>query len=200
MISGMLLNRPRILNMLHAMGVAAPATQTIGVELEGLTRYALGKRVALEIGTFQGVSARVIAAALASDGRLHCIDPWDPIDGRENVTFTIAKRHFARNRVSNRIVFLQGTSVTMEKRIPSNLDFVFIDGDHSYEGLATDWAVVAQRVAPGGIVCLHDTTIPAAEPERQHGSVRYFEEVIRADPRFRHVETIHCMNVLQRLA
>ncbi len=200
MISGTLLNHPRILNVLHAMGMAAPATQTIGVELEGLARYAKGRRVALEIGTFHGVSARAIAAALAADGRLYCVDPWDPIDGRENVTFTIAKRHFARGRVAGRIVPLQGTSVTMERQIPMNLDFVFIDGDHSYQGLATDWAIVAPRVAPGGMVCLHDTTIPAAEPHRQHGSVDYFEEAIRADARFRHVETIHCMHVMQRLA
>ncbi len=199
MLGNMLQSRPRVLNMLHAMGVAEPATQTIDVELAGLARHAAGCKVALEIGTFQGVSAGVIARALSAEGHLYCIDPWDPIDGRENVVFSIAKRHFVRSGVAGRIVVLQGTSVTTEARIPPVLDFAFIDGDHSYQGLETDWAIVASRVAPGGIVCLHDTTIPAAEPHRNHGSVRYFEEVIRRDPRFRHVETVYSMNVMQRL-
>jgi predicted O-methyltransferase YrrM len=199
MFNQLLQSRPRVLNLLHAMGMASPATQTIGIELNCLARHARGRRVALEIGTFQGVSARVIAQALDPAGKLYCVDPWDPVGQRENEVFTIAKRHFRRSGLQERFVLLQGTSATMAGRLPESMDFAFIDGDHSYKGLETDWAIVAPRIVAGGVVCLHDTTVPPAEPDRTHGSVRYFEEAIRTDVRFRHVETIHSLNVMQRL-
>jgi predicted O-methyltransferase YrrM len=199
LLTDLLQTHPRALNFLHAIGVASPATQTVGIELACLARNAAGRRAAVEIGTFQGVSARVIAKALAADGKLYCIDPWDPVGDAENAVFTIAKRHFRRSGVQSRFVLLQGTSRTMAAAVPASLDFVFIDGDHSYEGLAADWEMVAPRMASGGVVCLHDTTVPAEEPHRTHGSVRYFDDAIRHDPRFRHVETVYSMNVMLRV-
>lgn len=39
---------------------------------------------------------------------------------------------------------------------PASLDFVFIDGDHSYQGCAQDISRWREIVRPGGIVCGHD--------------------------------------------
>jgi hypothetical protein len=36
------------------------------------------------------------------------------------------------------------------------LDFLFIDGDHSLAGVASDFAMYAPMVRPGGLVALHD--------------------------------------------
>lgn len=36
-------------------------------------------------------------------------------------------------------------------------DYVFIDGDHSYEGIRWDWLNYSPTVRPGGIVAFHDT-------------------------------------------
>jgi cephalosporin hydroxylase len=36
------------------------------------------------------------------------------------------------------------------------LDFLFIDGDHSYEGVKADWDMYREFVRPGGIVAFHD--------------------------------------------
>lgn len=35
-------------------------------------------------------------------------------------------------------------------------DMLFIDGDHSYEGVMADWLLYSHLVAPGGIVAFHD--------------------------------------------
>lgn len=37
------------------------------------------------------------------------------------------------------------------------VDFLFIDGDHTYEGVKRDWQIYAPMVRPGGFVALHDT-------------------------------------------
>lgn len=37
------------------------------------------------------------------------------------------------------------------------IDFVFIDGDHSYDGVRADWMAWSPLVRPGGLVAFHDT-------------------------------------------
>lgn len=37
------------------------------------------------------------------------------------------------------------------------LDFVFIDGDHTYDGVRADWLAWSPLVRPGGVVAFHDT-------------------------------------------
>ena len=36
------------------------------------------------------------------------------------------------------------------------MDFLFIDGDHSYEGVKRDFADYAPLVRPGGLIAFHD--------------------------------------------
>jgi predicted O-methyltransferase YrrM len=38
----------------------------------------------------------------------------------------------------------------------SKLDFLFIDGDHAYEGVKRDWEMYSCLVRSGGIVAFHD--------------------------------------------
>lgn len=55
------------------------------------------------------------------------------------------------------------------------IDFLFIDGDHSYTGVRTDWLNWAPHVAPGGVVAFHDTwpNYDRHEP----GVVRWVDEL-----------------------
>ena len=45
------------------------------------------------------------------------------------------------------------------------LDFLFIDGDHSYEGVKQDFEFYSPFVAPGGIVAFHDIVHRPRQPE-----------------------------------
>src|SRR6267142_281181 len=193
-----LYRRPRLLNPLHALGLVGAHSQTNDEELSSLAAHAKGRKVALEIGTHMGVSAAVIAKALGTAGQLFCVDPWEPVQGKENPCFSICKREFRRQGVVASVVVVQGLSHEVEESLPKSFDFVFLDGDHSYEGLKRDWEIVLRRLAPGGVVCLHDTTIPAAEPNRQHGSVDYFDQVISPSLEFELIENCYSMNVLIR--
>ena len=56
----------------------------------------------------------------------------------------------------------------------ASLDFVFIDADHSYEGVSADIEAWRHKVKPGGILSGHDYVYPG---ER---SPRGWPEVIRA--------------------
>jgi predicted O-methyltransferase YrrM len=195
-----LYRRPTLLNWLHALRLAKAYTQTNSLELGCLSQYSRGHKTALEIGTHMGVSARTIARGLGPDGRLYCVDPWEPRRGKENPCWTICRRELQRNGVVFRVHFVQGFSHDVENILPAEFDFIFIDGDHSYEGLELDWGIVGRRAAAGAIVCLHDTTVPKEEPYRMFGAVTFFNEVVRHDPRFRMIECCYSMNVLRRIS
>ena len=194
----MFYQRPRILNLLHAIHLAKPCSQTIECELAVLARHASGRRVALEIGTFQGVSAVRIVRALAPGGLLYCVDPWPETAGRSNPCWSITVRHFKRSKVEAAIKIIRDFSLNAREKIPALLDFAFIDGEHSRAGIEMDWSIVAPRMEPGGILCLHDAVTPVSEPWRVFGSTRFFAEVVSKDSAFELIETVHSLVVLRK--
>lgn len=192
--------RPRILNVLHALRLYRAYSQTLVSELECIRNHASGRKMALEIGTHMGVSAAVIARALADDGKLVCVDPWESKPGKEHPCFSICLRELQRQGVLAKVEFLKGFSHEAEAQMPKECDFVFVDGDHSYQGLETDWGITLRRLKPGGIVCFHDTTVPPGETQRDFGSVRYFNEVIQPHTDFEWIDGCYSLNVLRRIA
>jgi predicted O-methyltransferase YrrM len=201
-IPSWLYRRPRLLNILHALGLSQPHSQMTENERQCLYKYAINKNLALEIGTYMGVSASIIAKAICENARLFCVDPFDEKKGHKNPCFLMAIRQLKNNRVFDKVTFLLGYSndIDVIKQIPKNLDFIFIDGDHSYDGLRNDWMIVLDNLLVSGIVCLHDTKIPEEEQYKNFGSVQYYHEVIREDKNFELLETVYSMNVLRRIA
>ncbi len=192
--------RPRILNHLHKWRLVRATSETNEMELASLARYAENARIAVEIGTDQGVSAARIASALAPDGVLFCVDPWPEVNGRLNPCFEICQRHLDRTLTKSRIQVVREFSRNLAgKQIPMEIEFAFIDGDHSWAGIEADWRLIAPRVVIGGVVCLHDTATPLFEPWRRPDSNRFYEETIAQDLAFREMETVHSMRIIRRV-
>ena len=199
-LENLFLRRPRVFNILHSLRLVNPASQTIESELRAIEKHAKGARIAFEIGSLQGVSAARIAAAMESNGMLYCIDPWPSPNGKVNPCYSIFQRHIRRSGVLDRIRPVQKFSGEAGDVIPSQIDFAFIDGDHSWTGVETDWRLVRDKLRVGGIVCLHDSLVPVEEPSRQPDSVRFYQEVILADPEFQTINRVHSLAVLRRVA
>jgi predicted O-methyltransferase YrrM len=182
--------RARLWNALHAAHVVRPLTYTLPEELNLLARWAVNAETALEIGSFQGVSAAVIASAISADGILFCVDAAS----RDDPSRAVFNRHISRQGLAHKVRCLKGRSVDVEGELPEKLDFAFVDGDHSCEGLSADWEIVRQRLWPGGTVCLHDVLVPQAGD----GCVAFFNDRIMPDPEFRLVDRAHSLAVLRR--
>jgi predicted O-methyltransferase YrrM len=176
-----------------------PTSQTNKLELAALAHYAKGARTAVEIGTHQGVSAAMIAAALDPNGMLFCVDPWPEADRHPNPCFEICKRHLVRTGMQSRIRIVRGFSGDVADQLPGQIEFAFIDGDHSWSGIETDWHLITPRLVHGGIACLHDTAVPPEEPWRKFDSIRFYEEKIATDQGLELVDTVYSMRVVRKL-
>ncbi|MGH7999855.1 MAG: class I SAM-dependent methyltransferase [Brasilonema sp.] len=119
----------------------------------------------LEIGSHFGASSCYIAAGLAKvNGHLFCVDTWhnETMAEGEQDTFT----DFQKNTygVKQQITPVRKRSDAVSSQdIKVPLNFVFIDGDHSYEAVKRDFELVQQWLAKDGIIAFHDFSNPDYE-------------------------------------
>lgn len=123
--------------------------------------------IGAEIGVNTGVTAEFLLKNLFIK-RYYCVDPWQPygIDNPSAGTTartkeeadahykeTLKRIEFAKDRV----VIAMDSSENASKYVPDGeLDFVFIDGDHSYEVVKQDLGLWWPKVKTGGIFSGHD--------------------------------------------
>lgn len=187
--------RPRVFNWLHCLGVVQAYSQTHPEERDCLCRHVARAQVAVEIGTFMGLTAGHLAHALPQSGILYCVDPY-PYRG--DSTMAVAHRHLKRLGVWDRVRFIRAESHAAAAQLPTQVDFFFVDGDHTYDGLKADWQIVKRLLRPGGIAAFHDTACPPGAKEYTVQAVKFFDEVIAGDPDFERVETVMTLNVIRR--
>lgn len=128
-----------------------------------LLHYFNLKGDAVEIGVAEGRNAQQIVSWDAVE-KLYLIDAWQHLeqrgDGRSPQLWHDTNFNEAHRRVEqykDKVVWLKGLSREMIKHIPDDsLVFVYIDGDHSYEGAFTDLHNIYPKLKSGGILAGHD--------------------------------------------
>ena len=192
--------RPSVHFALWSLGRSPAETPTTAAERDCLARHAAGKRRVVEIGVWHGVTTCRLRAAMAPDGLLFAVDPYPR--GRLGLSLQQIIAHATVKEVRNgRVRWLRETGAAAGRLLAHSreppVDFVFIDGDHTYEGLRADWEAWKPLIATGGIVALHDSRSSDSRRIDDAGSVRFTREVILADPDFRVEETVDSLTVLR---
>ncbi len=119
------------------------------------TVQTLRPRFLLEVGNYRGGTLFLFAHVAAPDAQILAVD----------IQFAGPRRqvypHFASGR--QKISCLQGDSHSQEMRDKvvewlhgNRLDFLFIDGDHSFAGVKRDFELYGPLVRDGGIIAFHD--------------------------------------------
>jgi predicted O-methyltransferase YrrM len=133
-----------------------------------LSELASDRHTVVEIGVYEGSSALVLCGAMQADADLHLIDPFVDETG-----WALPAGWGASARATQRVVARAGgprvhwhvaRSQDVGRGWTEPVDVVFIDGDHSPEGVREDWDVWHPHVKPGGFVAFHDARDPGLGP------------------------------------
>lgn len=122
-------------------------------------------RYVCEIGAARGGNLFLFAQSAAPDALLVSVD----IDFAFARPSALQKLGRARQRIRciEADSQLESTRDQVRSLLSGNpLDFLFIDGDHSYDGVKRDFELYAPLVRPGGIIALHDIV---ADYKTRHG-------------------------------
>ena len=181
-------------------GLDSAHTQTTLAERQCLDRHAAGKTRMVEIGVYEGAGTRVLANAIGQGGQLYGVDPF--LTGRLGINWgkPIAESEIRRAKSRGTVTLVKAFSWEAAKLLDGTFDMVFIDGDHSLEGIRRDWEDWSGRVQLDGIMALHDTRVPAHDPHvAELGSCIFFNSHIKADPRFMLCEQVDSLSVMKRV-
>lgn len=148
--------------------------------LLGILAQSVGARRALEIGTFTGYTALMIAQALPADGQLICCDVSDEWT-------RIGRPYWDEAGVASKIdLRLAPALETLKSLKPDSIDFAFIDADKlNYDAY---YEACLKLVRPGGLILLDNMlwggdVADSAVKDETTVALRRLNEKISRDPR-----------------
>ncbi len=124
-----------------------------------------GKGVIVEIGSFKGKST--VCLALGSKNgknlKVYAIDPHitdfeHQLYNRGESTFKIFQSNIKEAGVACIVNPIIKSSKEAAKDWSRSIEFLWIDGDHSYEGAKMDFDFYSPLVVDGGLIAFHDST------------------------------------------
>ena len=132
--------------------------------------------VGVEVGTFEGYNALGICN-FCSPTKLYCVDPYKTYDcviGDYMGRFTQEQWNDIYKRTQLKldgkpVEFVRVGSIEGSKLVPNELDYVYLDGDHSTKALLRDLETWYSKVKSGGLLGGHD----ANEPEVKQGLIEW---------------------------
>jgi predicted O-methyltransferase YrrM len=153
---------PRLRALAVGLGVIPPRLMHSPAEARLLAQLARSAGTAVEIGVYEGSSARVIYGSLPVEAELHLVDPfgqhamalpqgWGATEWATRRVMERGERHGGP-----RVYWHVRRSQELAPEWTGSIDLLFIDGDHAEESVARDWEMWSPFVAPGGRVVLHD--------------------------------------------
>ncbi len=170
-----------------------PDGELLEGESNALYRLANGRNQAVDLGTYKGLSAAVLALACRHAHTIDCYedlvdsfaDTIDPNRYENRGGHSIENTELLASRYGNMTFEKNNTWLAAEdwtKRSANPVDFLFVDSDHSE--IATRWNVNSwfKNMKPGSRIALHDNN-------EIHPGVQIVVREMESDHRFVKVDT-----------
>ncbi|MHA1592726.1 MAG: class I SAM-dependent methyltransferase [Candidatus Heimdallarchaeaceae archaeon] len=126
------------------------------------------KCVEIGIAKTEGTAHLCRAVSRVGEGKVLGFDMWDRSEsslqykqiGDKDKAECLLKNqkfdNFQLYKLDTRLQFEEVAKI-LDQEMPEGIDFVFIDGDHSYLGIRNDFTLVYPRLTEIGIIAFHDT-------------------------------------------
>lgn len=135
--------------------------------------------IGVEIGVYDGWNALDMLETLPIK-KLYLIDPYvdDLLEkNRLSKSKEIAKK--ALKKYKDKIVFIYDFSQNVVDLLKEEVDFIYIDGDHRYEGIKRDLELYYPKVKKGGVIGGHDYTSSPETEEKGFGVFKAVQEFFK---------------------
>ena len=111
--------------------------------------------VACEIGSFAGVSSRLIASYVK---QLYCVDAWATYPDVSDEHLIEGEKRFdiVAAEVPNMVKLKLDSVLALSAFSDKYFDFIYIDGWHAYEQVKKEIQVAITKIKDGGIIAGHD--------------------------------------------
>lgn len=173
------------------LGFDSIKTQTSKKEQTAMLPYIKNASTIVEIGVFEGYNTREFALHSNDEAIVYAIDPFFKGSLGFNYGKIMAKKEWRDKKIANKIKIIEGFSWDVTNKIPDNIDFIFIDGDHSFEGVKKDFDLYASKLSSNGIIALHDARIfENGWTKPDWGPVRLVEEYIKEENKWHILDEI----------
>lgn len=122
----------------------------------------LAPATVLELGTSMGGTLYLWTRLATSNATLVSVDlPGGKFGGGYSTLRTPLYQRFARDQQQLHLLRANSHDADSLNRVKAifrqtPVDLLFIDGDHTYEGVKQDWEMYHHLVRPGGMVVFHD--------------------------------------------
>jgi predicted O-methyltransferase YrrM len=130
-------------------------------EAEKLLLFKLSRKsatCAVEVGSYLGASSCYIAAGMLKKkgAKLICVDTWKNDAMTEGTRDTFAEFSSNTAAFGDLIDARRGRSVDLAKSFSGVVDLLFLDADHEYSGVKSDWDSWSPFLKTGAVVAFHD--------------------------------------------
>jgi predicted O-methyltransferase YrrM len=183
-------DHPGVRAMALVAGLIPPRTMHTRQEAAMLGRLARGACRVVELGVYEGSSALVFTETLGPEAELHLIDPFTDESGwamragwhgMPVATRRAVSRHVGSDGPKVRWHVARSQDVGREWA-GGEVDLVFVDGDHSPEGVREDWEAWHRHVRRGGSLAFHDARLGEPEGRGSPGPTSVVNELFREQP------------------
>jgi len=112
----------------------------------------------VEIGSYVGASSCFLAAGIGESSckKIYCVDTWSNDAMSEGKRETYQEFLDNTRKYQNLISPLRGTSTDVANAFNEGVDLLFIDGDHTYEGVKADVDAWLPKLNKNALVIFHD--------------------------------------------
>jgi predicted O-methyltransferase YrrM len=160
------------------------------LELGNLLKVFAPRR-SLEIGTNYGGTLFLLCAVSPPQAKIISVDlPYGPFGGGYPKRKAPIFRRFPKSGQELHLIRANSHSAETKEHVVSllrrdQLDYLFIDADHTYEGVRRDFEMYSPLVRSGGMVAFHD--IVTHQQETQCEVERFWNEIKQ---HYRHQEFV----------